>query len=76
MSSSTGSHMNLIRLAARRCSIGWAGFAENPVAHARRLPEVRAPVYLVETPIPRITLTFLHVEQFHVVKLIAFGTLP
>jgi len=51
-------------------------FADDPLANAHRVPGVRAPVYLVVTPIRRVTLTFLHAEQFHTVKLLEWGTLP
>ena len=50
--------------------------ATDPLHQAHRVPGVRPPVYLRITPVRNVTLTFLHVEQFHVVKLIEFGTLP
>jgi hypothetical protein len=50
--------------------------ATDPSEDAHRVPGIRAPVYLRVTPVRNVTVTYLIAEQFKVVKLSEFGTLP
>lgn len=48
-----------------------AGLAQDPLAHGHRVPGVPAPLYLGIVPMrPPETVTFLHAEEYHVVKII------
>ena len=64
-------------LNARLAMLDWlAIFAEDPVAHAIRVPGLRKPIYLVVTPVRNVTLKFMLFEMLHGVHLIEFGELP
>lgn len=61
----------------RQRMLDWmATLADDPLAHAHRVPGIRAPVYLVVTPVRRVTLTFLCAREYNVIKLIEWGSLP
>ena len=51
-------------------------FCESPLDDAHRVPGIRAPVYIVVTPVRRTTLRFLLAEQFRTISLIEFRVLP
>lgn len=46
--------------------------ADDPLRHARRVPAIRAPVYIVFAPLrpTPVVVRFLLAEQYHTVKLI------
>ena len=60
----------------RQVMLDWfAEFVLDPLRSAHRIPGQRAPIYLVVTAVPRVTLTFLLAEQFKTIQLIEVGTL-
>lgn len=63
--------------AEREAMLDWlAAFCLDPLADATRVPGVRAPVYVVVTPVRGQVLRFLLAEQFQTIKLIEFVPLP
>lgn len=64
-------------VALRETMLEWLSvFCADPLAEAARVPEIRAPVYVVATPVRRVALRFLLAEQFNAIKLIEFVELP
>lgn len=62
----------------RQGMLDWlALLADDPDSiEASRVPGVRAPVFLAVTPVRNVTVTFLRADQFRVLKIIRFDTLP
>ncbi len=66
----------------RQGMLDWlAGFAAAPLDEAydaRRVPGVRAPVFIVRIPLlpTSVLMRFLYVDQYRVIKIIDFGRLP
>lgn len=60
----------------RQLMLEWlADLCADPLRYGHRVPGVRAPVYLAVAPFRRCTLKFLLDDQFHVIRMIEFGTL-
>lgn len=64
-------------IALREAMLDWlSAFCRDPLEKAARVPAIRAPVYVVATPVRRVALRFLLAEQFHTIKMIEFVELP
>jgi len=52
----------------------WA-LAQDPTTPGIRVPGERAPIYLAETAVSGVILTYLVAEEFRTIRLIKFGRL-